>query len=79
MAKDFNYEIVKQYGVLSDKNGWTKELNFVSYNGASPKFDIRTWSVDPESGEKRMSKGITLSIEEVKKLRELLEDIELPE
>ena len=49
-------------------NGWTKELNRVSYNGAEPKFDLRSWSEDHE----KMSKGITLSVDEFEALRELI-------
>ncbi|HEK9498746.1 TPA: hypothetical protein TVE70_001191, partial [Streptococcus equi subsp. zooepidemicus] len=45
----------------SDK-GWTKELNRVSFNGAEPKWDIRTWSPD----HTKMGKGITLTNEEFK-------------
>ena len=66
---DFKYEIVKHIGVLSESGkGWTKELNVISWNGANPKYDIRDWAPDHE----KMGKGVTLSDEEVKKLKELL-------
>lgn len=66
---DFKFEIVEHLGVLSTSpNGWTKELNRVSYNGAEPKFDLRSWSEDHE----KMSKGITLSVDEFEALRELI-------
>ena len=66
---DFKYEIVKHIGVLSEStNGWTKELNVISWNGANPKYDIRDWAPDHE----KMGKGITLTEEEAAKLRELL-------
>lgn len=76
MAEKFEYEIVERFGTLSDKNGWTKELNLVSYNGAAPKYDLRTWNTD-EDGNQKMSKGITLDKTEIKKLKELLDDLNL--
>ncbi len=60
MAK-FSFEIVEKLLVLSENDkGWTKELNRVSFNGAEPKFDIRSWSPD----HTKMGKGITLTNEE---------------
>ena len=72
---NFEYTITEEIAVLSEKNGFTKEINMISYNGAKPKIDIRNWSVDDE-GNKRMGKGITLSNEEAMVLRDTLEDIE---
>ena len=72
MADDFNYEITQKYGVLStSKSGWTLELNSVSWNGRSPKFDIRSWSPDHE----KMGKGVTLSADEAKALYDVLKNI----
>ncbi|MDO5713841.1 MAG: PC4/YdbC family ssDNA-binding protein [Tissierellia bacterium] len=69
---DFTFEIVKRYGVLSERqNGWTKEVNFVSYGGRPPKLDIRDWDPDHE----KMSKGLTFTEEEAKLLRDILNDI----
>lgn len=66
---DFKFEIVEYIGVLSKgSKGWQKELNMVSWNGATPKYDIRDWAPDHE----KMGKGVTLSEEEAKKLKELL-------
>jgi len=66
---DITFEIVKHYGVISEeKGGWRKELNMVSWNGRTPKFDIRDWSPDHE----KMGKGITLTKDEAAKLVELL-------
>lgn len=71
---DFNYEIMEELGVLSESSsGWTKELNLISWNGRPPKFDIRDWSPDHE----KMGKGITLSNEDIKSLREILKDVDL--
>lgn len=71
---DFSFEIVKHCGNLSEpkSSGYTKELNYVSYSGAAPKWDIREWNED----HTKMSKGITLTDEEFKNLRELLGSME---
>ena len=69
MAGDIKFEITEHIGVLSEgSKGWTKELNKVSQNDREAKYDIRDWSPDHE----KMGKGVTLSDEEVKKLKELL-------
>jgi hypothetical protein len=75
MANDnFKFEIVKSIAVLStDRNGWTKEINLVSFNDAPPKYDIRSW--DPE--HQKMGKGIALSREEMKEMLDALADIEI--
>ena len=66
---DIKYEIIEKLGILSESTkGWTKELNLISWNGGTPKYDIRDWSPDHE----KMGKGITLTDEEAKKLKELL-------
>jgi hypothetical protein len=66
---DITFEIVKPIGVIAEeKGGWRKELNLVSWNGRTPKLDIRDWSPDHE----KMGKGITLTKDEAAKLAELL-------
>ncbi len=69
---EITFEVTKEIGVLSENpNGWKKELNLVSWNGRKPKYDIREWSPD----KTRMTKGITLSDEEIETLKNLLEEI----
>lgn len=66
---DINYEIVDHLRVLSEgTKGWTKEVNIICWNKRTPKIDIREWDENHE----KMSKGITLTKEELKKLKELL-------
>lgn len=66
---DVKYVIIEKRGILSESTkGWTKELNLISWNGGTPKYDIRDWSPNHE----KMGKGITLTDEEAKKLKELL-------
>ncbi|MEG1989998.1 MAG: PC4/YdbC family ssDNA-binding protein [Clostridia bacterium] len=68
---EIKYEIIEEIKVLSENsNGWTKELNLVSWNGSKPKYDIRDWSPEKE----RMAKGITLSDEEMMILIETMKN-----
>ena len=53
-------------------NGWKKQLTYTSWNGRDPKFDLRSWSVDHKS----MTKGLTLTKEEMIKLKEILNGID---
>jgi hypothetical protein len=67
---DISFDILKCFGVIAEeKGGWKKELNLVSWNGRSPKFDIRDW----EPGHEKMGKGITLTREEAERLLEYLQ------
>ena len=64
-----NYEIKEHIGIISEnKNGWTKELNLVSWNDNDPKYDI--------IGTLHMTKchrgGITLTEEEAYELSIIL-------
>lgn len=68
---EIKFEIVKELGVISENaKGWRKELNLVSWNDRDAKFDIREWSPDHE----RMSKGISLTEEELVALAKLIEE-----
>lgn len=67
---EIKYDIVKEIGVLSENTkGWKKEINLISWNGATPKYDIRDWSPDHE----KMGKGITLTEDEMTSLKEILD------
>lgn len=71
---DIKYEITEELAVLSESaRGWTKEVNMVSWNDREPKIDIREWSPEHE----RMGKGVTLSKEEAKILRDILNKSDL--
>ncbi len=71
---EIKFEIIETIGVLSESSkGWTKELNLISWNDNAPKYDLRDWS----PGHEKMGKGITLSTEDLKKLRDILNEIEL--
>ena len=69
---EFTYEIVEEIGVLSENSkGWRKEINKISWNGATPKYDIRDWAPNHE----KMGKGVTLSDEEIEKLKDVLKSL----
>jgi hypothetical protein len=71
---DIKFEIKETIGSLSESaKGWKKELNLVSWNDKDPKYDIREWSPD----HAKMGKGVTLTKEELEKLRDFLTGINL--
>ncbi|NFB06313.1 hypothetical protein EXM66_08620 [Clostridium botulinum] len=71
---DIKFEIKDKLGVISESSkGWTKELNLISWNGKQAKYDLRDWSPEHE----KMGKGITLSAEELKSLKEILNNMGL--
>ncbi|MBQ7332786.1 MAG: hypothetical protein IJW38_00375 [Clostridia bacterium] len=71
---EIKYEIVESIGIVSEgKNVWNKELKLISWNEREPVYDIRTWSPDHE----KMGKGITITKEEAKALRDMLNTLSL--
>lgn len=71
---DIRYEIVQKIAILSTSaSGWSKELNLISWNDREPKFDIRDWSGDGM----KMGKGVTLTVNELVALRDVLNAMEL--
>ena len=72
LRDSFEYEIVQNIAILStDKSGWTKELDLVSYNGAPPKYDIRSW----DSNHEKMRMGVTLNKEELVQFESVLREL----
>ena len=71
---NIKYEIIEQIGNISESSkGWTKELNLISWNERDPKYDLRDWAPEHE----KMGKGVTLTVEELKKLRDVLNGMDL--
>ena len=71
---EFTYEVTERIAVLStNARGWERQLNMVSWNGNPPKYDIRDWYPDGS----RMAKGISLTEDELKTLKGILDDMEL--
>lgn len=72
---EFNYEVIKKFGVLDSDSKMPKELRLISWNGGDPKYDIRGWSTN-EDGTERITKGITLDAEELQSLYEILKEMD---
>ncbi len=71
---DIKFEIEKELGRVSESSkGWIKELNLISWNGKEAKYDLRDWA----PGHEKMGKGITLSNDELKALKELLNSMDI--
>lgn len=71
---EIKYDIVETIAVISESaKGWNKELNLVSWNGREPKYDLRDW--DPS--HEKMGKGLTFSQDELKKLKEALNQLDI--
>ena len=69
VQKSFDFEIIKHCGIIAEKTkGWKKELNYVSWSGGEPKYDIRDWSPEHD----KMGKGITFTENELLNLQALL-------
>lgn len=70
MSKEFSYEIIEEIGQVGSPtaSGWSTRLNLISWNGGSPKLDIRSWNEDMS----RMGKGVSFSKEDAKDLALLL-------
>ncbi|MCO7176292.1 YdbC family protein [Sporolactobacillus kofuensis] len=67
------FELVKKIGTLTESSsGWTKQLNIIRWNGRAPKYDLRDWAPDGE----KMGKGLTLSLDDLKALKVLLNQLE---
>lgn len=61
----YTYEIMDHLCTLQEYgDGWSKELNIVSWCGSEPKYDIRTWSPD----HARMTRGVFLTAEEMEQI-----------
>ena len=71
---DIKFQIEKEIGIISKSSkGWTKELNLISWIDKEAKNDLRDWAPEHE----KMGKGITLTAEELKKLKDVLNEMEL--
>ena len=68
------YAIFKHLGALSQpNNGWTKELNYISWNNREPVYDIRTWNEE----HTEYGKGVTLTMLQMDALKKLIDEINI--
>ncbi|MBC8061834.1 MAG: hypothetical protein H7Y18_14375 [Clostridiaceae bacterium] len=73
---DFKFDIKNSLGTISESSkGWKREINVMTWNNKKAKVDIREWDEKHE----QMGKGITLSKEELKQLKDILNKINIDE
>lgn len=65
-------DIIKHIGTISEKKGYNKEVNLISWGGRAPVCDIRVFRIGND-GEKHPMKGISLNKADVAALKELLQ------
>jgi len=71
---ELKFEVVEEIVQLSESaKGWIKEFNLVSWNDREPKYDIREWSPEHE----KMAKGVTFTKDEIIKLRDALNKLDI--
>lgn len=71
---EIKFEIKETVGTLSEgSKGWKKELNLISWNDKEAKYDIRDWDTE----HVKMGKGVTLTVEELRKLKEILNNMSI--
>jgi len=71
--KEFEYSVLADLGTIEESaTGYNTEAKIISWNKGEPKLDIRKWN--NETG--RMGKGISISLDSVDKLKEILDEIE---
>ena len=71
---DIKFEIKEGLGSIAESaKGWKKELNLISWNGKEAKYDLREWAPEHE----KMGKGVTLTRDELKSLKEILNSMEI--
>lgn len=70
---DLKYHIVQTLVVFPTEGKFHKELNLIEWGDRKAKYDLRGWNRD----RTEMTKGITLSKEEMQILKEKIGGIEL--
>lgn len=78
MSSEARFEIMEHIGSITAETDRPvkKELNIVSWNERKPAYDLRSWKYDESGGRVAAFKGIVLSGDELKALRDLLNKIE---
>ena len=71
MAGNIKCEILETFIEFPEIHGYHLELNLIEWGDNEPKYDLRRWNED----RSRMTKGITLSKEELLVLQDKLSNI----
>ncbi len=65
-------EVIEEHGTLGERtDGSVVKLRLVKWYGKEEVYDIRPWKTE-ENGEEKALKGVTLTSEELEKLKEIL-------
>lgn len=70
--KEFKYDVLAEIGTVEEGSRQDTIVKIISWNDGDPKLDIRKWNKEDE----KMGKGISISLENIQKLRDLLDQIE---
>ena len=70
---EVKWDIKRNLGVLSEGGTWKKEVNIIAWNDKAAKMDVRSWDAE----HKKMSKGLTLTKEEAKNLKSILDGLDV--
>lgn len=70
------FTIIESYATLSNYQDFTKEFNLIDYGNKEPSYDIRKWDRSLIA-ERPMLKGISLNKEEMRKLKEAINKLNL--
>ena len=77
-GKVTEYEVKEHIDtIMVGFRGFSKEVSIVKWNDKKPVFDIRAWRVSDRDGLQYPLRGITFSKEELIKLREILNSIDV--
>ena len=69
---EFKYDVLAELGIIEAGTNYDIIAKIISWNGKEPKLDIRKWN--KEDG--KMSKGISISLDCVDRLKEVLNNVE---
>lgn len=67
MSKKCEFEVVEELGAIGNM-----KLRKIRWYENEPKFDLRTWWLDEQSGTERCSKGLCFSDDDARELVALL-------
>ena len=78
VGKVTEYEVKKHIDtIMVGVRGFSKEVTIAKWSDKEPAFDIRAWRVSERDGLQYPLRGITLSKDELIKLKEILNSIDV--
>ena len=74
-----NFIIEQRIAELSHSRTWATRLNLVKFGAYPAKHDLRKWQLDENGMEISAYRGISLTVSELRNLRDALNKIDLGE